>query len=111
MKVYSKTVDGHLEVKACNRIVIVKDGRRIFNPSEEEVLADGWEEYVPMIVESKPIVTENPIVTEAKEYLEATDYKVIKCMEASLCGEELPYDIMEIHREREERRKIINDQN
>lgn len=43
MKIYQK--DG--EIKAANSIVIIKDGFKIFNPSEELILADGWVEYVP----------------------------------------------------------------
>jgi hypothetical protein len=33
--------------------------------------------------------------------LKASDYKVIKCYEYSLVGIELPYDINELHAERE----------
>lgn len=36
-------------IKSANRIVIVKDGMQIFNPSEELILADGWEEYIPPV--------------------------------------------------------------
>lgn len=36
------------------RIRIVKDGMQIFNPSEEMILADGWEPYVP----PTPTITE-----------------------------------------------------
>ena len=31
------------------RIRVVKDGMQYFNPSEEMILADGWEEYVPPV--------------------------------------------------------------
>lgn len=31
------------------RIVVVKDGMQYFNPNEEMILADGWEEYVPPV--------------------------------------------------------------
>ena len=33
------------------RIRVVKDGMQYFNPSEEMILADGWEEYVAPIYE------------------------------------------------------------
>ena len=34
--------------KGC-RIRVVKDGMQYFNPSEEMILADGWEAYVPPV--------------------------------------------------------------
>lgn len=43
MKVYQK--DG--VIKAANRIVIHKDSQQIINPSEEQILSDGWVEYIP----------------------------------------------------------------
>lgn len=43
MKQYKK--DG--QIKYANQIVIIKDGMRTINPTEEMILADGWVEYVP----------------------------------------------------------------
>lgn len=34
------------EIKYANRIVVIKDGMQIINPTEEMILADGWVEYV-----------------------------------------------------------------
>jgi hypothetical protein len=34
------------KIKTYNQIVIIKDGMRTFNPTEEMILADGWIEYV-----------------------------------------------------------------
>lgn len=34
-------------IKERSRIIVIKDGYQIINPTEEMVLADGWEEYVP----------------------------------------------------------------
>lgn len=42
MKQYTK--DG--QIKYANRIVVIKDGMQIINPTEEQILADGWVEYV-----------------------------------------------------------------
>lgn len=42
MKQYTK--DG--QIKSANRIVVIKDGMQIINPTEEMILADGWVEYV-----------------------------------------------------------------
>lgn len=39
--------------------------------------------------------------------LTASDYKIIKCYEYSLAGLELPYDIDELHAEREATREEI----
>lgn len=42
MKRYTK--DG--QIKYANRIVVIKDGMQVINPTEEQILADGWVEYV-----------------------------------------------------------------
>ena len=44
-----------------------------------------------------------------KEQLSSTDYKIIKCSEAQLVGEELPYDITALHAERQAIRNQINE--
>lgn len=44
-----------------------------------------------------------------KNELAATDYQVIKCYEASLTGEDLPYDIVALHASRNEIRARINE--
>ena len=44
-----------------------------------------------------------------KAQLSSSDYKVIKCMEAQLAGEEMPYDIEAIHAERQVIRDKINE--
>lgn len=50
MKRYIK--DGKIYYQ--NRIVIRKDGKSVYNPTEEMILADGWVEYVPPVVEPQP---------------------------------------------------------
>lgn len=42
MKKYIK--DG--EIKSANRIIVIVDGMQVVNPTEEQILADGWVEYV-----------------------------------------------------------------
>lgn len=44
-----------------------------------------------------------------KEELAATDYKVIKCSEAQLSGQPMPYDVAELHAERQRLRDRINE--
>lgn len=36
------------EIKYANRIVVIKDGMQIINPTEEMILADGWVEYIAL---------------------------------------------------------------
>lgn len=48
------------------------------------------------------------LIDKAKEDLASTDYKVLKCYEASLAGESLPYDIQQLHGERQALRDEIN---
>ena len=48
-------------------------------------------------------------IAELKSQLESTDYKIIKCSEAQLVGEELPYDIVALHAERQALRDKINE--
>lgn len=48
-------------------------------------------------------------IQELKKRLSAGDYKIIKCYEASLLKEILPYDIENLHKKRDELRKNINE--
>ena len=47
-------------VKPRSRIVVIKDGKQIINPLDEDILADGWTEYVkePVTVVTRPSVYE-----------------------------------------------------
>ena len=47
-------------------------------------------------------------IAELKKQLAATDYKVIKCAECQLLGEEMPYDVAMLHAERQAIRDEIN---
>lgn len=106
MKKYKKIIDGRTVIKPRNQIVVVKDGKQIINPNEATLMADGWEAYEPVIIPAEE--AEEPEDDRAISELADGDYKVIKCMEAFLCGEPLPYDVAELHSEREKLRKIIN---
>ena len=66
MKTYIKIIDGKQVRKTRNQIVIkgqrtIKDkdgnekvvGTNTYNPTEEMILADGWVEYIPPVVEPK----------------------------------------------------------
>ena len=43
MKLYEKIIDGKQHCKPANKIIIVKDGMQTFNPTEEMLLEDGWQ--------------------------------------------------------------------
>ena len=47
-------------------------------------------------------------IAELKSQLASTDYKIIKCSEAQLVGDELPYNVAELHTERQALRDRIN---
>lgn len=111
-------------IKTRNQIVIKgqrtikdKDGNdkvvttNTYNPTEEMILADGWVEYTtPEPTEEEIANREKAFeIRSAKAELANSDYKIIKCMEAYLCGEELPYNITELHAERNTKRNKINE--
>lgn len=64
MKLYEKIINGKQHCKPANKIVIVKDGMQIFNPTKEMLLADGWVKHIS--VPHKP--TEEEILNREKEY-------------------------------------------
>ena len=43
MKLYEKIIDGKQHCKPANKIIIIKDGMQTFNPTEEMLLEDGWQ--------------------------------------------------------------------
>lgn len=47
-------------------------------------------------------------IAELKKQLSATDYKVIKCAECQLLGQEMPYDVAALHAERQAIRDEVN---
>lgn len=93
-------------IKPRNKIVIIANGVQTINPTHEMLVEDGWAEYVaPEPTEPELRARE---IESLKRELENTDYKVIKCMEAMLVGEEMPYDVTELHTERQALRDRIN---
>ena len=90
---------------------IVVDGRVILNPTKEQLQEAGWTEVVP------PTPTEEELarhqrearIWELKDQLAQGDYKIIKCAEAQLTGETMPYNVAELVAERNELRREINE--
>ncbi len=69
--------------------------------------ADEDYEEVQMYVPN-PVKTAAQQIAELKAELSATDYKVIKCSECQLLGKEMPYDVAELHAQRQALRDEIN---
>lgn len=69
MKQYIK--DG--VIKYANRIVISKDDMYTYNPTEEMILADGWEEYIPPVVEPKKSAYQITQEIVLEQYNQRTD--------------------------------------
>ena len=89
----------------------------------EEILAPvtlGWNEANEEIAKKEAYKGEYTIeddgveippaekIAELKKQLSATDYKVIKCAECQLLGEGMPYDVAELHEQRQAIRDKIN---
>lgn len=86
---------------------ITVDGCVVLNPSEELLEANGWHKVVP----SEPTQAQlnEQRIWELKDQLAQGDYKIIKCAEAQLMGEPLPYDIEALVAERNAMRAEINE--
>lgn len=89
MKRFKKSIDGDIVVKTLKEIVIKRDGRVTYNPTEEMVLADGWVEYV--VPEPQPI-PEAVLLKRAKSRKidEINNYDSSK--DVNICYIETPLD-------------------
>lgn len=109
---YIKVIDGIKHCKPLSKIVIISNDMQIFNPTEEMVIKDGWvketSEIIELSEEEHEINEKNSEIIDLKDNLCSSDYKIIKCMEAFLCNEELPYNINDLHIERNNLRAKIN---
>lgn len=63
-KRYIKEIDGKVEIKTANEIVIRKNGGVFFSPTEKMLLEDGWLEYFPP---QPPQPTEEELVEMVKQ--------------------------------------------
>ena len=65
------------------------------------------------IVDNEQVVDNNGLllseIERMKSELQESDYKVIKCAEALAVGAELPYNMTELHKERQALRDKINE--
>ena len=72
MKKYAKIIDGREVIKSANEIVVRKNGQQTINPSEKQILADGWveyiePEYVPTLEEIKARKVEDILAYDSSE--------------------------------------------
>lgn len=90
---------------------IVVDGRVILNPTKEQLQEAGWVEVVPPTPTAEEIAQQQreQRIWELKDQLAQGDYKIIKCAEAQLMGEALPYDVSLLVLDRNELRREINE--
>ena len=65
--------------------------------------------YVPNDSDRNRTVSNKAKIRRLKAKLSTTDYKVIKCSECQLLGKEMPYDVAELHAERQAIRDEINE--
>ena len=65
------------------------------------------------IVDNEQVVDDNGLllseIERLKSELQESDYKVIKCAEAICLNAELPYNMTELHKERQSLRDKINE--
>lgn len=48
-------------------------------------------------------------IRELKQNLSETDFKILKCYEANLLNEQMPYDVLELISQRKEWRRQLNE--
>jgi len=66
-------------------------------------------DYTPSEPTREEIIAEKQAVIDSlKAQIAEGDYKVIKCSEAQFLGEEMPYNVAELHAQRQALRDEIN---
>ena len=77
----------------------------------EEIEPKGEERQFKIVEIPEPTEEEKKQarISELKQLLSDTDYKIIKCYEASMLGQELPYNLEELVAQRDEWRAEINE--
>ena len=72
MKKYFKEIDGKKVYQKQSQITIEKNGMVTYNPTEEMILADGWEEYIYVPQEKTIGEYRNEKIEEIKRYDESS---------------------------------------
>ena len=65
--------------------------------------------FVDCISDIDEGVPKSEEIERLKSELQESDYKVIKCAEAMAVGAEMPYNVTELHKERQALRDKINE--
>lgn len=105
MKFYQR--DG----KRFTQPLVTANGRQIFNPTAEQMEAEGWVLTEAKASEPTEEDKARQRIAELTGQLRDSDYKVIKVAEASAVGEACPYDAEELaalRTQREAARAEIN---
>lgn len=86
MKRYIKTIDGETVIKTRRQIVITSEGLNTYYPTEEMILADGWEEYIPPVIEVKPQKSASQVMQEIvlEQYNARTDIEDAEALERAI---------------------------
>lgn len=107
MNRYYKVIDGN---KIWYKEPLIYNNRQIFGAKESLILKAGWTKYeeIPPTQEELDKIEASRRISELKSLLREGDYKIIKCAEASLLGEEIPYNISELTTQRDSYRNEIN---
>ena len=90
---------------------ITVDGCVILNPTKEQLQDAGWREVVPPTPTAEEIAQQqrDARIWALKDQLAQGDYKIIKCAEAQLTNEPMPYDVATLVAERNAMRAEINE--
>lgn len=73
MKKYFKEINGVVVYKTRQQIVINKDGMCVYNPTEEMILSDGWQEYIYQTPEKTIEYYKNTKINEIKSHDESSE--------------------------------------
>ena len=65
--------------------------------------------FVDYISDIEECIPKSEEIERLKSELQESDYKVIKCAEAMAVGAEMPYNVTELHNERQALRDKINE--
>ena len=90
--------------------ILYLDDVTIISPTEEQILAAGWEVYETPQPTEEEIAEQERLnrIAELHQLLNDSDYKVIKIAECAAIGEPLPYDAQALHEQRQSWRDEIN---
>ena len=94
MKEYQKIIDGREVIKSANEIVVRNNGMQTINPSEAQILADGWEIY------------ERPIYTPTLEDVKRSKVDEILAYDSSEAVNDFTYGGQHLWLNAEKRFKI-----